>query len=843
MLNLRHYQEKSILSLRNGFVDGHRSQMLYMPTGAGKCLAKGTKVIMADGTKKNVEDIKVGDLLLGANGDYLSVKSTVSGYDDLYRITPKKGESYVVNKDHIISLKLTGFKRKTVCGGVGYSAGDIANVNVIDYLNSSKTFKHCAKAWWPANELNFLNSSNSLPIPPYILGAWLGDGSKHSPSLTGIDQEIIKAWQEYASSIKHKIYIDDQPGKCKSYHITNGNCGGKKKNVLTGHLKNLSLYKCEDKFIPHIYKTASPKDRLDLLAGIVDTDGSMSKGYYDVIAKSKALADDISFVARSLGFQSIVGECFKEATNGNSGKKPYYRLSICGDISRIPCKVSRKKAPLRRQKKSINVSGLSVEYIGKGNYYGFELNGDYKLFLLNDFQVTHNTESAISLLLATRDAGNSAAMVLDRRILCEQTSQRLDKYGIDHGVLMAGHWRFRPDRKIQICSAQTLEARGSFPGLKLMIVDEAHAIRKETADFIKSTSIRTIGLSASPFTKGLANIYTNVVSEITTDELVKEGSLVSLKVFAAKEIDMEGASRVAGEWSHKDATERGIKITGDIVSEWIGKTHEIFGEPRKTIVFCAGVQHGADLSKKFAEAGYNFVSISYKDDDEFKREAIEEFSKPDSLIHGLIATDILTKGFDVPDVMIGISARPFTKSFSSHVQQMGRVMRPCEGKEFAVWLDHSGNYVRFKDDWDDLYHNGVKELSEGKEKPRKEPTKKEKESAKCPKCSHIWPAKSDTCSHCGFVREKRNDVLVLPGQLIDVGATLKAESDEKRSFYHQLLYYCELKGYSDGWAFHQYKTKFGVEPRWAKERKPVTKKVMGWIRSRQIAYAKARAKA
>lgn len=65
--------------------------------------------------------------------------------------------------------------------------------------------------------------------------------------------------------------------------------------------------------------------------------------------------------------------------------------------------------------------------------------------------------------------------------------------------------------------------------------------------------------------------------------------------------------------------------------------------------------------------------------------------KPDTQINGLIATNITAKGFDVPDVMIGVSARPFSKSFSSHVQQMGRVMRPAEGKEFCVWLDQQNS--------------------------------------------------------------------------------------------------------------------------------------------------------
>lgn len=449
------------------------------------------------------------------------------------------------------------------------------------------------------------------------------------------------------------------------------------------------------------------------------------------------------------------------------------------------------------------------------------------------------TESSISLLVAAANAGNRAAMVMDRRILVDQTSQRLDKYRIDHGVLMAGHWRYRTDKHIQICSAQTLEARGSFPGLKLIIVDEAHTVRKSVSDFIKSSGIKTIGLTASPFTKGLGSIYSNVISEITTAELVGEGSLVPLRVFISKEIDMTDAKKVAGEWSQSEATERGIKITGDIVAEWVKKTNQIFGKPEKTIVFCAGVAHGADLQEKFSQAGYNFVSISYKDDDEFKQDAIKEFEKPDSSIHGLIATDILTKGFDVPDVKIGISARPFTKSLSSHVQQMGRVMRPCYGKDFALWLDHSGNYLRFKDDWEDLYHDGVSRLDDGKEKPKKEPSKEEKESAKCPKCSHLWPAKSDICACCGFVRERKNDVIVNPGTLIELGNAARETADFQRSFYHQLLSIGHHKGYKEGWAYHKFKEKFGSYPKFEVSHEKPTKSVLNWVKSRQIAYAKA----
>ena len=734
------------------------------------------------------------------------------------------------------------------------------------------------------------------------------------------------------------------------------------------------------------------------------------------------------------------------------------------------------------------------------------------------------TEMAIHLLNATKLKGNRSAMLLDRIVLCDQTSQRMERYNIEHGVMQSGHWRYRPFEHIQVCSAQTLEKRGSFPGLNLLIVDECHAQRRQTVEFIQNNpDVKVIGLTATPFTKGLGNVYEGVVSSITTKELVDQKMLVPLRVFIAKEIDMSGAKKVAGEWSQEETSKRGMQITGDVVAEWVKMTHEVFGRPRKTIVFCSGVDHGADLARKFAEAGFNFISLSYRDDDDFKKEIIEEFSKPDTEIHGLIATDILTKGFDSPDVMIGVSARPFSKSLSSHIQQMGRVMRSNqndpEGKTFALWLDHciasgqkvlthrglvpieeillsdkiwdghdfvshkgvvsrgkrpvitysgltatpdhlvyttdegwcsfgycadkqkaivttgvggkniwqcdgyftrrgvvgrsqaqvharslrmhdvrisfnnffvkfggwanqrlqalqsaktssrlaqckngsnevslqqqeqctvrqlwwkgnpvqvrfsdflrsldsgelgllaeaqgygagqdkqrwslrsgqyslgkenrehqqptnikvdaadaqvqtgasgdsicrrvfawisecwfdlcanrgeisqaiseterqvwdildcgprnsftcegllvhnSGNYLRFREEWEEIYEHGVTELDDGKEKPKKEPTEKEKKEAKCPVCEAYMPRYMDTCAHCGYVREKKSLVQDVPGEMTEL-QTMSREN--KQAWWSQIQWYVENTGKSPGWAAHTFKEKFGVWPR------------------------------
>jgi superfamily II DNA or RNA helicase len=454
------------------------------------------------------------------------------------------------------------------------------------------------------------------------------------------------------------------------------------------------------------------------------------------------------------------------------------------------------------------------------------------------------TEVAMAIMKAVSESFKKTAMVMDRIVLVDQTSQRLDKYNIDHGVMQSTHWRHRPHERIQICSAQTLEKRKHFPDINLLIIDECHIARRGVNKFIENNPhIKVIGLTASPFTKGLGNIYTHIVGAKSTGDLVTDGWLCPLRVFIAKEIDMQGAKKVAGEWSADEVSERGIKITGDIVTEWEKKTYEIYGKPAKTIVFCSGVAHGRHLKEKFAEHGHRFESISYKEDDEFKKEMIQEFSKPDSEIVGLIATDILTRGFDVTDVMIGVSARPFSKSFSSHVQQLGRIMRTHPGKEFGLWLDHSGNYLRFKGDWDSLYEEGVSKLDESGEKAKPEPTEREKKDLKCPECNALWTSKTDKCDNCGHIRKRASSVVNIEGELEELAVSNAKLSISPQDLYSELLYYARIKGIKDGWAYHKVREKFGVFPRGLLpiSKEPSTE-TLKWIKSRAIAYRKGQEK-
>jgi superfamily II DNA or RNA helicase len=190
------------------------------------------------------------------------------------------------------------------------------------------------------------------------------------------------------------------------------------------------------------------------------------------------------------------------------------------------------------------------------------------------------TEVAMHIMVELVKNYKKAAMVLDRIVLVNQTSTRLSRYDISHGVMMSGHWRYRPYEKIQVCSAQTLESRDNFTDVSLLIIDECHVQRKQIIQFIKDRpEMKVIGLTATPFTNGLGDTYTNVVGARPTGELIENKWLTPLKIYIAKEIDMTGAAKVAGEWSQDETTKRGMKITGDIVQEWITKTMQVFGRP------------------------------------------------------------------------------------------------------------------------------------------------------------------------------------------------------------------------------------------------------------------------
>lgn len=407
------------------------------------------------------------------------------------------------------------------------------------------------------------------------------------------------------------------------------------------------------------------------------------------------------------------------------------------------------------------------------------------------------TAIAAALMAKTAAKFGRACIVVDRVSLVDQTSAVLDRYGIAHGVIQADHWRRRGYERVQVASAQTLEKRGfGVDNLDLLIVDECHCVRRQTADFIRNRGeTKVVGLTATPFSKGMDQLYSRVVNVTTTDWLISQGWLAPLKQYVAVAPDMTGAKTVAGEWTDAEIEARGTKIVGDIVSEWVDKTQQHFGGPAKTLVFAASVAHGTELARAFQAAGHNFVQISYRDtDDDERRQIIEEFRKPDSRIVGLISCEILTKGFDVPDVMVGVAARPYRASLSSHIQQLGRVMRPAPGKQFGLWLDHAGNLLRFWHDTHEVWAHGVNRLTPGGlDKPVRDPEDKTLQQIVC-RCGMALKPGWKVCPGCGTERYVRSMEEVESGTMVEMstrhdvsGKQLPPLLADRVAVWHQLV--------------------------------------------------------
>ena len=349
------------------------------PTGEGKCLAKGTEIIMFDGTLKKVEDILIGDKLMGIDSKPRFVLGVGSGKERMFEIKQIKGDSYKVNGSHMLSLKRTGTGTK--------KDWSVINISVYDYLNQSKTFKHCHKGYKTGIDFNH----KRIIINPYFIGLWLGDGASANQSITTADDEVVKFLLKFSASLNLNLKKTNQKNNKASVYSCNNKKGHE--NFLRTALRNYGLL--NNKHIPKEYLLNSKKIRLDVLAGLIDSDGYVNHGGYVFVNKNKKLAIDVCFLARSLGFYSYIKSFNAKIKNRNFIGK-YWKVGISGNCSIIPVKIDRKKVSKRKQKKDVLMTGIKIISYGLGDYYGFEIDGD-GLFLLKDFTVTHNTTLAQTL--------------------------------------------------------------------------------------------------------------------------------------------------------------------------------------------------------------------------------------------------------------------------------------------------------------------------------------------------------------------------------------------------------------------------------------------------------------
>ena len=426
--------------------------LICLGCGGGKCLGKGTEILLYNGSKKKVEDIIIGDLLMGDDSTPRKVLSLARGREMMYKINETKGGNYIVNESHILSLKYS----KNI------NNNDILDISVKDYLkllnNQDKKsifYNYKEDIFYDYKDDIFYGyrvpiifQKKNIEVEPYLLGYWLGN--KHS--------------------------------ECSLKKIFNINY--KFINFLTKYnlLKN--------KYIPHHYKCNSRDIQLKLLAGLIDSDGYYYNYSYTIIQKNEKLLDDIIFLSRSLGFCA-----FKKIQNN------YFLTIIYGKgIDEIPVLNLIKKAKHKVYTEDTLNYEIKLEKLQEDEYYGFEIDGNRR-FVLGDFTVTHNTVIALNIasLLQVK-----TLIIVHKGFLLNQWKERIEQF-TDSPIGIIQQNKVDIDGKhfvIGMLQSIAKEKYDSdiFADFGLVIFDEAH--HAPSKYFSRALPLinckKTLALSATP---------------------------------------------------------------------------------------------------------------------------------------------------------------------------------------------------------------------------------------------------------------------------------------------------------------------------------------------------------
>jgi DNA gyrase/topoisomerase IV subunit B len=525
----------AIVSMAQDFVGSNNLNLLY-PDGNHGCLDPDTEIMMWNGSKKYAKHIKIGDELVGDDGYKRTVLKTTSGEDDMYEINIDD-EIFIVNSQHKLTLqysshlnifwrdcdkswRVTYFDPRRMKGvgkhistnlssdkkqsynkslltkeqaydqmisfieTLNIDKSGIFDIKVCDYLKLNNTDKHHFKSLKNNKCINW-NNNNNLPINPYILGSWLGDGNSNGSGITSIDYEIIKKWVIEMGKIDCEIIHDKVSENHDNYHYSickSGNgkrycvgsglvcegCAFKKSeicewvsdihNPILKRVKSQTTGKnnwqktliennlWNNKHIPFEYMYTSKENRLQLLAGFIDTDGYVqfqNKVPRVLISQSKrlriGLIYELKFLCETLGYACKIYHESKNRQTKNGEDASVLTLCITGDnLHEIPILLNRKKIQPYVLKRNLYISSFTVKSLGVGKYCGWEIDGNNR-FLLGNFIITHN-----SRLLGGKDAASPRYIFTKLSditpLIYDKRDSALLKYLNDDGIEIEPEW-------------------------------------------------------------------------------------------------------------------------------------------------------------------------------------------------------------------------------------------------------------------------------------------------------------------------------------------------------------------------------------------------------------------
>lgn len=439
---------------------------------------------------------------------------------------------------------------------------------------------------------------------------------------------------------------------------------------------------------------------------------------------------------------------------------------------------------------------------------------------------------AAKIIEAARAKGNQIIFTAPAVSLIDQTVEAFENEGITGiGVMQSNHPRTDAGAPVQIASVQTL-ARRDIPDAALVLVDECHIRSTVIDDLMRDRpDVFFIGLSATPWAKGMGLQWQDLVIPVTIGELIDEGYLSKFTAYAPDVPDLRGVKIQNGDYASTalEAVMGEAKLLGSVVETWLAR-----GEDRPTLCFAVNRAHAAQLKAEFERHG---IASAYVDahTDIVERGLINaKFRRGE--VRVICSVRTMTTGVDLPVSCI-IDAAP-TQSEMLHVQKIGRGLRVNPGTEDCLILDHAGNSLRLGL-VTDIHHATLNSQAPGEKQER---TVAGKLPKPCSKCAVVFLGK--TCPACGHERKPFANVESADGELIELTGKVKAPTmAEKQAFWSMALHLDGQRHKGGKLAKGLYKGRFGVWPRGLDD---VTaqpdRAFMSYETSRRIAYAKKMAK-
>lgn len=704
---LRPYQKEAVdAGLK--FLTGRSKKpgIIVAPCG---CHAKGYGILMYDGTIKKVEDIVVGDRVMGDDGTPRTVLELHNGIDDMYEIRPLKGKPFIVNKGHIMSMYRLKDKRK--------DGPSIEEASIGEYIKFAPYHKTILKLRRP-NGFDFEESKKNMPLDPYFLGLCLGDGSiTSSLSITTQRQEIVEYLYSFAKQYNMYIRVAEKKGtnnKSKSYFLSKG-CG-RGGNPIINAIKDIGLYnrKSGDKFIPIQYLTSNKENRYKLLAGFLDTDAYYNKSGkgYEYCSKSETMMKQFVLLCRSLGLL-----CSGYSCKLVDGVK-YYRTGIYGNLENIPVRVGIRKGANRIINKNPYVVGFKVEYVGKGEYYGFTTDGNH-LYLDEQCFIHHNSGKSLIISKIAHEINRPTLVLQPSKEILEQNYAKAVSFGSKPTIYSAscGIKELSAMTYATLKSIKKDVARLKDIGIDTLLVDECHSgySPEEGSEFMEFMNgfpeAKVLGFTATPcrlrayssmlegnysklnmLTKDEHNFFKKIAHVTQIQELTSQGFWCPLKY---------------ERWSFDESAlmlnSTGAEYTNESIKESIvrnGLNNSIYKRllqlmnERKAILVCMDSIESCNRISEFMNARMGAITgvVTSLTTKKKREQIISDFKE--GKLKVVFNYSTLATGFDFPELDCVMFGRP-TFSYSTYYQILGRAVRIHPDKKEALIVDCCDNMRRF----------------------------------------------------------------------------------------------------------------------------------------------------